>query len=227
MNKISIYLLTGVLSFLFASCVYDNYDEPESRLYGNVVYQGKPINVGFNQVTFELWEPGWQTDIPIDVIVAPDGSYSALLFNSTYKLTIPSSQGPFRSVNDTITVDLNGNKELDIEVEPYYFINNVNISSSGNTVNATFGIEQIITDSGAKEVERVYLYVNKTQFVDIQSNMGRGELGGADIDNMSNISMTVPVPDFVVDQDYLFVRVGVKIQDVEDLLFSPVQKINL
>jgi hypothetical protein len=37
----------------------------------------------------------------------------------------------------------------------------------------------------------------------------------------------VPVPDFVVDQNYLFARVGVKIQNVEDLLFSTVQKINL
>jgi hypothetical protein len=227
MNKISIYLLTGVLSLLFASCVYDNYDEPESRLYGNVVYQGEPINVGFNQVTFELWEPGWQTDIPIDVIVAPDGSYSAVLFNSTYKLTIPPSQGPFRTINDTTTVNLNGDEELNIEVEPYYMINNTNITSSGNTVNATFGLEQIITGSDAKEVERVYLYVNKTQFVDIQSNMERNELAGADIDNMSNISLTVPVPDFVVDQNYLFARVGVKIQNVEDLLFSTVQKINL
>jgi hypothetical protein len=57
--------------------------------------------------------------------------------------------------------------------------------------------------------------------------MGRSELAAGDISNMNNISLSVPVPDFVVDQDYLFARVGVKIQNVEDLLFSTVQKINL
>ena len=40
-----------IMFFIFSSCEYDNYEEPKSRLYGKIVYQGEPINVGFNDVT--------------------------------------------------------------------------------------------------------------------------------------------------------------------------------
>ncbi len=219
--------LIMLLVSIFSSCEYDNYEEPKSRLYGKIVYQGEPINVGFNDVTFELWEPGWQKSIPIDVVVAPDGTYSALLFDSTYKLTIPLSQGPFKSKTDTITVNLKGNKELDIEVEPYYMIRNQDFTVSGNTITASFGLEKIITGDEARDIEKVYLYVNKTQFVDLQSNMGRSELSGSDIENLSSITLSTPIPNLIVKQNYLFVRIGVKISHVEDFLYSPVQKIDI
>ena len=52
-------------------------------------------------------------------IVAPDGSFSALLFDGTYKLTIPTWQGA-KSKTDTMTINLKGNQELNIELAPYY-----------------------------------------------------------------------------------------------------------
>lgn len=223
-------LFTPLIMFFIVfltSCEYDNYEEPKSRLYGKIVYQGEPINVGFNEVTFELWEPGWQLKVPIDVIVAPDGSFSALLFDGTYKLTIPTWQGPFKSKTDTMTINLKGNQELNIEVEPYYMIRNPNFSVSNNVISASFGLEKIIAGKDAKDIEKVYLYVNKTQFVDIQSNIGKSELSGSDIENFDLITLTTPIPNLIVRQDYLFVRIGVKISNVEDFLYSPVQKINL
>lgn len=225
------FVLFSPLTILFiailTSCEYDNYEEPKSRLYGKIVYQGEPINVGFNEVTFELWEPGWQLKVPINVIVAPDGSYSALLFNSTYKLTIPTSQGPFKSKTDTITINLKGNKELDIEVVPFYMIRNPNFTVSNNAISASFSLEKIITGVDARDIEKVYLYINKTQFVDLQSNIGRSELSAADIGNYNSITLSAPIPNLIVKQDYLFVRIGIKISHVEDFLYSPVQKINL
>ena len=71
-------LFTPLIMFFIVfltSCEYDNYEEPKSRLYGKIVYQDEPINVGFNEVSFELWEPGWQLKVPINVIVAPDGFF--------------------------------------------------------------------------------------------------------------------------------------------------------
>jgi hypothetical protein len=223
-------LFTPLIMFFIVfltSCEYDNYEEPKSRLYGKIVYQGEPINVGFNEVTFELWEPGWQLKVPIDVIVAPDGSFSALLFDGTYKLTIPTWQGPFKSKVDTMTINLKRDQELDIEVEPYYMIRNPNFSVSNNVISASFGLEKIITGDEARDIEKVYLYVNKTQFVDIQSNIVKSELSGSDIENFDLITLTTPIPNLIVKQDYLFVRIGVKISHVEDFLYSPVQKINL
>lgn len=80
---------------------------------------------------------------------------------------------------------------------------------------------------GERDIEQVVLYVNKTQFVDLQSNIGRTELNPEDIEDLSAISISTPVPDMLVEQDYLFVRIGIKIENVEDLLFSPVQRVDL
>jgi hypothetical protein len=172
---------------------------------------------------------------PIYVEVKQDGSYSALLFNATYKLVIQKNQGPWRTkVNsetgsDTIMVNVNGNKTFDIEVEPYYMIRNPQFAVSGRNITATFKAEQIIKDSGTKSIERVDFYVNKTQFVDFRSssNVAKSEKGGGSIGDPNAISMTLTVPNLVPTQNYVYARVGIKIQGVEDMIFSPVQKVNL
>nr|MBD3623680.1 DUF3823 domain-containing protein [Sunxiuqinia sp.] len=233
MTKIKLIILLGVVVGFLTSCEWDNYDAPGSKLQGNIVYNGEPINVSYNDVIFQLWEPGWQLDIPIDVTVDQDGSYSALLFNGTYKLIIPSTQGPWRNkVNsttgsDTILVNLNGDMNLDIEVEPYYMIRNAQFSASGRDVTATFQAEKIITDAGARDIERVNLYIGKTQFVDFRGFVVEAEIGGGDIANPGAISMTATVPSLTPNQNYVYARVGLKIAGVEDMIFSSVQKIDL
>jgi hypothetical protein len=234
-TKFKLIILVVAMAGLFASCNYDNYDEPGSFLEGNIVYNGEAINVSSKDVSFQLWEPGWQKSYPINVEVAQDGSYSSLLFNAQYKLVIPSNQGPWRtklnseSGSDTIYVNLNGNKTMDIEVEPYFMVRNPQFSASGSNVTATFQAEKIITDAGAKNIERVNFYVNKTQFVDFRSssNVASAEIGGGDITNPASISMSLTVPELVPAQGYVYGRVGIKIQGVEDMIFSPVQKIDL
>lgn len=228
-----IWLIIFALSTGLASCETDNFEAPESKLEGRIVYQGEPINVGYNEVNFQLWEPGWQLRSPIDVAVDQDGSYSAVLFNSSYKLHIRSAQGPFRSItnsttqSDTIVVDLNGNQVLDIEVRPYYMIRNTQISSSARNILATFKLEKIITDANAKNVERVSLYVNKTMFVDRGNNIASRDLSGANITDLNSINLSATVPAITPAQNYVFARVGVKIAGVEDMLYSTIQKIQL
>ncbi len=233
MTKIKLIILLGVVVGFLTSCEWDNYDAPGSMLQGNVVYNGEPINVSYNDVIFQLWEPGWQLDIPIDVTVDQDGSYSTLLFNGTYKLIVPSAQGPWRNIvnsttgSDTILVNLNGDMNLDIEVEPYYMVRNAQFSASGRDVTATFQAEKIITDAGARDIERVNLYVSKTQFVDFRGFVAQEEIGGGDIANPSSISMNVTVPALTPTQSYVYARVGLKIAGVEDMIFSGVQKVDL
>ena len=229
------FLLLMALAFGVVSCGYDNYDEPESMLQGRIVYNGEPINVATNEVSMELWEPGWQLNNRIDVAVAQDGSYSAALFNATYKLVFRDNQGPFQmnmnteTGSDTIVVNLNGDKVLDIEVLPYYMIRSPNISKTGNTVTATANIEKIITDANGRDVERVSIYLNKTQFVDSRGNynFARTEVAGGDIPDLSNMSIGVDITNLNSPQDYVYARIGVKIQGVEHMIFSPVQKIQL
>jgi len=226
------FLLAGLS---LTACEYDNYDAPKSSLTGKVVYQGEPIHVASNEVNMELWEPGWQLRNRIDVTMDQDGSYSASLFDAEYKLVFRQNQGPFRMVtnpvtnSDTILVNVKGATQLDIEVLPYYMIRNAEITKSGSSVNATAAVEQIITDGNARIIERVSLYINQTAFVDNRGNYHRAvqHLQAADIDDLSNVSLSVAIPDLVRAQNYIYARIGVKIEGVEQMIYSPIQQIEL
>ena len=229
------YIFFLFIGWSLSSCDYDNYEAPKSSLTGNVVYQGEPINVASNEVNMELWEPGWQLRNRIDVTMDQDGSYSASLFDAEYKLVFRQNQGPFRMVtnpvtnSDTILVNVNGATALDIEVMPYYMIRNPQITKSGSTVNATASVEQIITDGNARNIERVSLYINQTTFVDNRGNyhLAVQHLQAADIDDLSNVSLSLPIPDLVRAQNYVYARIGVKIEGVEQMIYSPVQQLEL
>ena len=229
------YIFFLFIGWSLSSCDYDNYEAPKSSLTGNVVYQGEPINVASNEVNMELWEPGWQLRNRIDVTMGQDGSYSASLFDAEYKLVFRQNQGPFRMVtnpvtnSDTILVNVNGATVLDIEVMPYYMIRNPQITKNGSTVNATASVEQIITDANARDIERVSLYINQTTFVDNRGNyhLAVQHLQAGDIDELANVSLSLPLPDLVRAQNYVYARIGVKIQGVEQMIYSPVQQLEL
>lgn len=215
------------------SCDYDNYDEPQLRLDGRIVYQGEPIGVSYNDVYIELWEQGWQRLGNIGVAVDQDGSYSSQLFKGEYKMIIPNNQGPFQKItnsqsgNDTIPVSLTGSQTLDIEVMPYYMIRNAAITGSSNQVSASFDLDQIITGTGARDIQEVSLYVSKTSFVDVRTSIATANRAGGDLESMGGISLEVDVPARVPTQDYAYARVGVRIVGVEDMIFSEIVKIDL
>ena len=224
--------MMGIAASL-ASCSYDNYDEPSFQLDGRIVYQGEPIGVSYNDVYIELWESGWQRLGNIGVAVDQDGSFSSLLFKGDYKMIIPNNQGPFKKItneqsgNDTIPVNLTGSRTMDIEVMPYYMIRNSSINGGTNKVTATFDLEQIITNSDAKNVQEVSLYVSRTAFVDNRTSIATSNVGGGDLEDLTSISLEVTVPDRVPTQNYGYARIGVKLEGVEDRIFSQIVKVNL
>jgi hypothetical protein len=142
-------------------------------------------------------------------------------------------QGPFYwpqtgGKSDTLSITVKGDTQKDIEVEPYYMIRTPQISKTGGNIAATFKIEKIITDAArAKDIETATLFINKTQFVSINDNIGRTNIAGSDITDPNNISLSVTVPTISPAQNYVFARIGVKSAGVEDWIFSPVVKINL
>ena len=234
------HLTLFIICVAMLSCKKDNYDAPSVTLQGKITYLGEAINVSSKDVAFELWEPGWGKNGAITVNINEDGSYSTLLFNGNYKLVIPPSQGPFRSkINnetntDTVLLQLNGSRTMDIEVIPYYMIRNPQLALSGtNAVAAGFQLEKIITDANARDIENVFLYLNQTAFVDGTNYIARTSLAGGDITDPANINLQVTIPAVISangttgTQNYVYARIGVKISGVEDLLFSPVQKIDL
>jgi hypothetical protein len=229
------------------SCKKDNYTAPSTMLTGALMYKGDSINVERSQVPYQLYQYGFGLVGQIGASSSPDqnaspsvqtffeqnGSYSQVLYDGDYKLIIPNGQGPFlwkQDANgnpDSLAISLKGNQTVNLEVTPYYMIRNAQISASGGIVTANFKVEKIITDSLAKDIERVSLYINKTQFVSGGDNIALKDMPGSDITDPNNITLSVTVPAITPTQNYIFARVGVKIANVEDMIFSPLQKIPL
>jgi hypothetical protein len=227
--KIQYIILLALLAT--AGCKKDNYDAPSNTLKGRLLYNGEPINVEYNKVPFEMYQPGFGKTGAIRGTFDQDGSYSTLLFNGNYKFTIPPNQGPFMwkeltpGKRDTIAVTLSANQTLDVDVTPYYLVRNAAITAAGGKANATFSIEKVITDVNAKNIEKVSLFINKTQFVSGADQIAVTDLAGSAIPSLSNIVMSVDIPTISPTQNYVFARVGIKIDGVEDLIFSPLVKV--
>lgn len=216
---------------IMSSCEKDNYDPPSITLSGRLVYQGEPIGVQRDQVPFELYQYGFGKVGPIGQSFAQDGTYSALLFAGEYKMIIPLGQGPFMSpLNsaggpDSVAISLSADQTLDVNVTPYYMIRNAQITASGDKVLSTFSIEQIITDANAKNIKSVSLFVNKTQFVSAADNIASTTIEGATITDPSNMSLETTIPAISPAQNYVFARIGVEIDGIEDRIFSPLVKV--
>lgn len=226
-------ILYIAIIILTAACKKDNYDAPSTKLTGRLVYKGDPIEVEYNQVKFELYQDGFGKTGPLGSTFEPDGSYTMLLFNGEYKFIIPNGQGPFKwkqtaaGAPDTTIITVNGNQDFNIEVTPYYMIRNAQLSGSGSNVQGRFHIEKIITDASARNIERVCLYINKTQFVSSTDNVALKSINGSDITDPNNVNLNVAVPTGIASQGYVFARIGVKVEGVEDWMFSAVTKISL
>lgn len=247
-------IFTGVVAAIcLHACKKDNYIPPSVKFTGRIVYQGTPIGVKNNNnnnsnnifgtpvVYFELWQPGFGKSGAIDVVVDQDGSFSSLLYKGTYKLVVPSSQGPWMSVkneqtnSDTIPLVLNGDQTMDIEVMPYYMFGNTSFQlGADSVVTASCAINRIIKDANQKSIDFVALYVNRTSFVDDDNKIVSASVSGAAITDLANLKFTVKIPANigngsigVADQNYFYARIGLKISGVDDMLFSDIQKITL
>ncbi len=165
------YTIAVLTIFNIWSCKKDNYDPPKSTLTGKLVYKGEAIGVEYDRVPVQLYEYGFGALGSINGTFDQDGSYSFLLFDGEYKLIIPNNQGPFKpkvkaaGVPDSMNVSLKGNQTIDVEVIPYYMIRDPKISLASGKVTGTFRAEKIVVDASAKDIETVYLYINKTQYV--------------------------------------------------------------
>ncbi len=228
--KIEYAVLIAFCAFAF-SCKKDNYDPPSSTLNGRLVYNGDSIGVERNQVPFELYQYGFGRVGAIANTFEQNGTYSALLFDGDYKLIIPNGQGPFMwkqtttGAPDSIAISLRGSQTVDLQVTPFYMIRNPQVTAGGGKASATCKVEKIITDANARDIERVSLYINKTQFVSGGDNIAGADLAGSAITDPNNVSLSVTIPTITPIQNYVFARIGLKIAGVEDMIFSPIQKI--
>jgi hypothetical protein len=224
MKQFTLTILAG-LGLLAASCEKDNYSPPESQLTGRVTFQNETVGVrGQGGVQLELWQRGEFFRNKIPVYVAQDGTYSATLFDGEYKLTRLRDNGPWVNNTDSITVQVSGNTIVDVPVQPYFVVRNATIAKSGTAITASCQVSQA---TAGRAIESVTLFVNNGQFVDTNNSLvGRTTKSGNDVANLAQpltFSLTLPS----TARNAVYARIGVKTQGVNELYYSPVQKITL
>lgn len=224
MKKYRIYSLL-IFVTLLAGCGKDNYDEPTSTLTGRIVYQGEPLQLkGTNEsVRVQLFQDGYDFRTPLDVFVSQDGSFSAKLFDGHYKLVTRDGNGPWLNTRDTTEVELRGTASVDLEVTPYFTISNSSISLSGNVMNTSFTINQIVD---AAQIDRVMLLLNTTTFVDEVANVVRAEFTGDDV-QVGQMALNVDFSDEpeAVNGRALFGRICVWPSGSDQGIYSPVVRL--
>ena len=226
------YILLLSLVCTAAACSKDNYKAPASILKGRLMYKGDSIGVERNQVPLQLYQYGFGKVGAINGDFSQEGLYSFSLFDGDYKLIIPNGQGPFlwktdaNGNPDSLAVTLRGSQTLDLEVTPYYMLRGATFTGGSGAVTANFSVIKVIADPAvAKDVERVTLYINKTQFVSGADNIASTDIAGADITDPDHVTLNVTVPATYPTQNYVYARVGLKIAGVEDMIFTPVVKV--
>ena len=227
------YIALLVLGATLMACEKDNYEPPNALLSGRLLYQGEPIYVEYDRVSYDLYQDGFGKTGPLSSTFTSEGEYSQLLFDGDYKMVIPSGQGPFVPLQtdvggaDTILIALRGTTTQDIEVTPYWLVRDPQLTFGGGNVTGTFALEQIATGANARDIESVTLYISKTLFANSQTNVATAAIEGSAITNINNVSLSVTVPELIPTQNYVFASIGVKFAGVDDLIFSPTQKIDL
>lgn len=230
MKTLSYFSVIALLVSVTACTKKDNYSPPEAALTGAILYNGDSVYVEHDRVPYQIFQYGFGKLGPIVQQFTQSGTINSLLFDGEYKFIVPNGQGPFlwpktsAGNPDTVVITMKGSQSINLNVTPYYMIRNANLSASGGNVSATFGVEKIITDANAKDIERVTLYLNRTQFVSGANNIAQVSRNGADITDPNNISLSVAIPSLT--QSFVFARVGLKVAGVEDMIFSQLVQVN-
>lgn len=216
-----LYFNIWLALFALAGCGLDNYDAPSSRLTGRVVYQGRPLGLSHGKVAFNLYQEGYDKNGPISVYAAQDGSFTALLFNGTYRLETIDNNGPWLKGATGIDLEVKGDTSVDLVVTPYYLLSDVALALNGQELRAVCKVEMI---AGEKEVQRLFLCVGTTAFVSDQSYsyVARKNLMPV---NIGGNSLSLDISEQLALYDTLYARLGLQINGVQECIFSDVIKI--
>lgn len=223
----------------------DNYDEPTSPLTGQITYEGQPVGVRGNAVELELWQPGpeFELNTKIPVHVDQDGSFTAMVFDGSYEVNLLRGSGPWVDDPARIPVEVAGETTIEVPVVPYHTIENeqITFNPSGGTngaIEATFNVRQVTTSSA---LEFVGLYIGETLFVDRERGLEiasserertRAQVQ-AQLDANTPITISVNLPEDIYEtgspavREHVFVRVGVRTEGVQHMLFTQVHKVDI
>lgn len=214
-------LLVGLVA---ASCEFDNFEEPKSTLSGRIVYNDEAIGLRSDGVQLELWQHGYDLFQKIPVYVAQDGTFSSVLFDGDYKMTLIRGNGPWMDRTDSIDVQVRGSQMIEVEVQPYYRVTNPSFSVNGSSMSVTFTLEN--TNPG-RDLEFAAIYMGRTILTDVVRNEGVHDIPMENIEFGTPITVEVPIPGNLAGRSEIFVRVGAKTAGIAELIYSQSEPITL
>ncbi|REA57174.1 hypothetical protein DSL64_24630 [Dyadobacter luteus] len=207
------------------SCEKDNYTPPASTLTGSVVFNNQPVGLRSNGVQLELWQPGFPLRTKIPVHVDQDGSFSASVFDGNYRLSFVGGNGPWVVSRDSIVVNVNGNTTVDVPVKPYYVISNEAVTNEAGKLASTFNLGKI---DDSRALQFVGLYIGTTAVLDNINNRQKVEIQAANITSLTApVKIDATLSAALASREYVFARIGVKTSGVNEMIFSPVVKVEL
>jgi len=136
---------------VMTSCELDNYDSPESAIYGALIdiETGDTVQSDiFDGAQIPLVEINDEYENPQIryLIVKTDGSYrNNLMFDGLY--AVPSIENGNFFPTDSTSVTINGDTQFDLEVLPYIRISNVEMTMDGMDLTANFTLSQTAADT--------------------------------------------------------------------------------
>jgi len=220
---LSIAVLASLV--ILAGCEFDNYDEPQSTLTGNVTYNGANVGVRSGATQLELWQYGFALRQKIPVQIAQDGTFSARLFDGNYKL-VRLAGAPWSNQTDSISVTVSGSTTVNVPVTPYYVITNPAFSYTSGT--KTISGSGLVTKVGTANITSVTLYVGVTNIVDANNNSQNTTISGAALADLSTPkTLNIVLSTANQARQYVFVRMGVLSAGSAERFYTPVQKVAL
>ncbi len=185
-NKITILtMLLAAASLLMQSCGKDNMKYPTSTIKGRLTYQGQPVKLTYNNgdiltnptpatVTSQLLfqqVSGSQSkygvsDIP--VYAKHDGTFAGKFYDGEYTFRSKPGTNPFEDFTGK-TATVKGDTDLgNIEVVPYWWINNLEPTYTGGIFTAKFNLTKPSTNA-SRTLQNVTVYFTPTNLPDVVS----------------------------------------------------------
>jgi len=181
-NKITfLTMLLAAASLLMQSCGKDNLKYPTSTIKGRITYQGQPVGLVYNNG--DILTGGTTSQLLFQQVKGPqnryavgefgvypkhDGTFASKFYNGDYLVRVNPGRSPFQDFsNKPFTV--NGDANLgDIEVVPYWWMNNFATTYAGGVFTATFNLTKPSADA-TKTLQNVNIYITPTNLPDAVS----------------------------------------------------------
>lgn len=239
MKKIIFGWIT-LITMLFMSCEYDNYEAPSLSLSGNIVYNGKNLqwDGSASRTILRVIQNGYgKVDGGTFVQVKDDGSFHQLLFHDRYWLTPYNNQFPFEFSQfhyqsgigyDSIYIEMTKDLHMDIEVIPYYELHDFSATLEGEDIVLRCKASVVQgTQKASPNIKNVRGYISTTRLVNSNTTCAVTVTADANLELKVSIPVTSYQNSYVNNfRNYGFCRMAIELDNIPNYyLFTDIVKI--